>query len=117
MDGEILEIERGRFTRAPVVVAIVSRARSHPKIPLWGQQLSAGAVAMNLLISAEEAGFSAAWLTEWCAFDRRVLDALGLEPDERLVGSVHIDTPAVKREDRTDRTRPDLTSLITYYEG
>jgi len=115
IDRETIEVERGRFTRAPVVVAIVSRARSHPKIPVWEQQLSAGAVAMNLLISAEAAGFSAVWLTEWCAFDRRILDALGLEPDERLAGFVYIGTPALKREERSDRARPDLSAIISYY--
>jgi nitroreductase len=72
------------------VVAVISRARPHVKIPEWEQALSAGAVAMTLVIAAKAMGFSTSWLTEWYAFDRRILDALGLEPDERIAGFVHI---------------------------
>ena len=45
---------------------------------------------MNLVIAANAMGFGTSWLTEWYAFDRRVLDALGLAPDERIAGFVHI---------------------------
>ncbi len=49
------------------------------KIPDWEQVLSAGAVCMNLIVAANALGFRTAWLTEWMAYDRRVLDALGLD--------------------------------------
>ena len=42
------EAELSRFSRAPLVVAVVSRAAPHAKIPEWEQVLSAGAVCMNL---------------------------------------------------------------------
>src|SRR5437868_8327669 len=38
--------ERNRLARAPLVVAVVSRATPHVKIPEWEQVLSAGAAAM-----------------------------------------------------------------------
>lgn len=102
--------ERTRFTRAPLAVAVVSRARPHAKIPEWEQVLSAGAVALNLLHAAAAHGFGANWVTEWCAYDRRFLDHLGLAPDEKIAGFVHVGTPAGKPE---DRIRPDLDTLIT----
>ena len=40
-DADRLAIERGRFARAPLVVAVVSRAGPHVKIPVWEQELSA----------------------------------------------------------------------------
>jgi nitroreductase len=41
------------FGDAPLIVCVVSRADpAHPKIPLWEQQLSAGAVCLNLLHAA-----------------------------------------------------------------
>ena len=49
--------ERGRFARAPVVVAVVSRAAAHPKIPEWEQVLSAGAACQNLMLAAQAHGF------------------------------------------------------------
>jgi nitroreductase len=89
---------------------VVSRARPHPKIPEWEQILSAGAVCMNLLNAASAMGFGANWITEWYAYDRRVLDALGLEPHERIAGFVHIGSSS---EPRADRPRPSLSELVT----
>lgn len=111
-DADRIAVERNRFARAPLVVAVVSRARPHVKIPEWEQVLSAGAVCMNLLHGAAAMGFGATWITEWVAFDRRVLDALGLGPDERVAGFVHVGTPL---EPTVDRARPDLATIVTRF--
>ncbi len=102
--------ERGRLVRAPICVAVVSRAAPHPKIPEWEQILSAGAACQNLLLAAKAHGFGATWITEWVAFDRRVLDVLGLAPHERIAGFVHIGTPATVM---ADRPRPELADIVT----
>ncbi len=86
-DDKRLALEAGRLALAPLVIAVVSRAGPHVKIPDWEQVLSAGAVCMNLIVAANALGFRTAWLTEWMAYDRRVLDALGLDPAERLAAS------------------------------
>jgi nitroreductase len=109
-DAETLERERTRLSRAPLVIAVVSRAQPHVKIPEWEQILSAGAVCMNLLAGATALGFGAVWLTEWLAFDRRVLDALGLAPEERIAGFVHIGTA---QEKPAERARPALADIVT----
>src|SRR5579862_4039640 len=48
----LVEAELKRFSHAPLVVAVVSRAAPHVKIPEWEQILSAGAACMNLVIGA-----------------------------------------------------------------
>ena len=53
------------------------------KIPEWEQVLSAGAAATSLVFAAHALGFAASWLTEWYSYDRRVLDALGVAPEEK----------------------------------
>ena len=73
--------------RAPLVIAVVSRAGPHVKIPEWEQVLSAGAAAMSLVLAAHALGYGANWITEWYAYDRGVLDALGLAPHEPGVAS------------------------------
>src|SRR6478735_6794564 len=73
-----LAFERNRLARAPLVIAVVSRAAPHVKIPEWEQQLSAGAACMTLVIAAHALGFAASWITEWYAYDRAVLERLGL---------------------------------------
>jgi nitroreductase len=107
-----IEFERNRLTRAPLVVAVVSRAGPHVKIPEWEQQLSSGASAMSLVFAAHGLGYAASWITEWYAYDRKVLDAFGFAPYERIAGFVHIGTPAKPPE---DRARPDLGQIVSYY--
>lgn len=109
---EQIEFERNRLARAPLVIAVVSRAAPHVKIPEWEQQLSAGASAMNLVHAAHAMGFAASWITEWYAYDRRVLDALGVAANEKIAGFVHIGRPAKPPE---ERDRPKLDALVTRY--
>ena len=104
--------ERNRLARAPLVVAVVSRAAPHVKIPEWEQVLSAGAAAMNLVTAAHAIGYAATWITEWYAYDRRVLDALGLAASEKIAGFVHIGRAAKPPE---DRPRPPLSEIVTRF--
>jgi nitroreductase len=107
-----VEHERKRLARAPLVVAVVSRAAPHVKIPEWEQVLSAGAAATSLVIAAHALGFAASWLTEWFAYDRKLLDALGLAPNEKIAGFVHIGRPAKPTE---DRPRPPLDQIVSHF--
>jgi len=109
-----LRVERERFSRAPLVVGVVSRAAQHFKIPEWEQLMSAGAACMNLVVAANAMGFRTAWLTEWCAYDRRFCEAIGLSPSEKIAGFVYIGRPTVTIE---DRPRPLLADIVTQFEG
>src|SRR5437763_15734904 len=108
--AEQVEAERKRLARAPLVIAVVSRAGVHVKIPEWEQGLSSGAAAMSLVLAAHALGYAASWITEWYAYDRRVLAALGVKPEEKIAGFVHIGR-AAKPPD--DRPRPALDSIMT----
>ncbi|MCC5885048.1 MAG: nitroreductase [Gammaproteobacteria bacterium] len=88
------ELERGRLERAPVVLAVVSRVNPDHKIPVWEQQLSAGAVCQNLLLASHAMGFHAQWLTEWFSYDVTVARALNLSDHERIAGWIHIGSAA-----------------------
>ncbi len=111
--AEHIEAERMRLARAPLVIAVVSRAAPHVKIPEWEQVLSAGAVTMNLVLAVHALGYAAKWVTEWYAYDRRVVEALGLAAHERIVGFVHIGQPAAMPE---ERARPPLSDIVTRFE-
>lgn len=107
-----LELERRRLLQAPLVIAVVSRAAPHAKIPEWEQILSAGAVAMNLLVAANALGFAATWITEWYSYDPRVRARLGLAEAERLAGFVHIGRATAVVE---DRVRPVMADIVTRF--
>lgn len=109
-----LEMERQRFKRAPMVVAVVSSLKDTSRAPAWEQYLSAGAVCMNLIHAAHASGFSAQWLSEWFAYDAVILEKLGLEEGEEIAGFIHIGTPNVPT---TERPRPDLEAITTVWDG
>ena len=112
--AEQIDYEKKRLARAPLVIAVVSRAGTHVKIPEWEQVLSAGAAAMSLVLAAHALGYAANWITEWYAYDRGVLDALGLKEHERIAGFIHIGTAA---HAGVDRPRPPLAEITTRYGG
>ena len=107
-----VEEERGRFLRAPVVVAVISAAREQHKIPVWEQELSAGAVCQNLLIAATASGFVAQWVTEWYAYHPVVKERLGLKAGERIAGFIYIGTA---KEELEERPRPDMEKIVTVF--
>jgi nitroreductase len=107
-----IDVEKRRLTDAPLVIGVVSFTKPHPKVPRWEQELSAGASAMNIVTAATALGYGACWLTGWFAFDRDVLDRLGLQRDEKLVGFIHIGTPSKPSE---DRPRPALGDIVTRF--
>ncbi|MBL4537864.1 MAG: nitroreductase [Oceanicaulis sp.] len=110
--AERLELERTRFERAPLVIAVVSDTDETHKIPEWEQILSAGAVCQNLLIAAGAMGFGAQWLTEWYAYDKPMKAALGLLPGERVAGFIYVGTPQVDAAER-----PRKAPRVSRWEG
>jgi nitroreductase len=112
LDEAMRAEEQRRFARAPLVVAVVSRAAPHVRIPEWEQVLSAGAVCMNMIVAARALGFSATWLTEWPAYDARFRKGIGLAEHERVAGFIYIGKTTVAME---DRPRPPLTEIVTTF--
>jgi nitroreductase len=104
--------EAARFLRAPIVVAVISTPKDCVRgTPVWEQELSAGAVCMNLCLAAQAAGFGAQWLTEWYAYDDRIHAALNMEAEQKVAGFIYIGTPT---QPASPRTRPDLSDVVSY---
>ncbi|SRR5579862_254023 len=109
---ERLAMERARFLRAPVIVGVISRVREGIPIPVWEQELSAGAVCQTMLIAATAFGFVANWLTEWPAYNAKVAQRLGLQDGERIAGFVYIGKSAQPLD---ERVRPELDKIVTRF--
>ncbi len=110
--NESLEIESKRLQRASVVLAVISTPVEHPKIPNWEMILSSGAVCMNLLSCAQSLGYAAQWLTEWYAYNAKMLEYLGGRTGkDRISGFIYI---GHKIEEPNERRRPDPSKVISY---
>jgi nitroreductase len=101
-----------QFARqAPTLVVVLSSPVTASPIPLWEQELSAGAATMNLLHAAHALGFAAGWLTGWPTFSDAVRDGLGATP-ERIAGFVFIGTPSRPLD---ERPRPEPARIVSHW--
>ncbi|WP_333701468.1 nitroreductase [Sphingobium yanoikuyae] len=98
--------------QAPTLVVALSKPVAGSKIPVWEQELSAGAAIMNLLHATHALGFAGGWLTGWPSFNDDVRDAFG-SADERLAGFVFIGTPSRALE---ERPRPDYNDIVSTWD-
>lgn len=109
-----LEQERARFSRAPMVVGVVSCLKDNPKIPESEMRLSGGMAAFGLMIAANALGYATNMVTNWYSGLEEGRRILGLAPHERVVGFVHVGTHS---GDIPERPRPEVASLVSDYAG
>ena len=98
-----------KLTAAPVTILVISVPVPNAK-PVWEQQLSAGAVCMNLEHAAGAFGYSASWITDWYSYDPQGAGLFGVQEGETVAGFIHIGTLA---EPALERPRPDLSLKVT----
>jgi nitroreductase len=106
--------ELTRFSRAPLVIGVVSSPKENPKIPQWEMFLSGGMAALNLMIAANALGYATNMITNWYSGVEESRALLGLAPHERVVGFVHIGSFAGQT---LERPRPDVSTLYADYSG
>jgi len=107
-----LDTESKRLQRASIILAVLSTPVEHPKIPDWEMILSSGAVCMNLLSCAQSLGYAAQWLTEWYAYNDKMLEFLeGRKDKDKISGFIYI---GHKSEEPVERRRPDPAKVISY---
>ena len=94
-----------------LIVLLSSPVREH-KIPLWEQELSAGAAAMNLLTAAHAMGYVGGWITGWRAYSPMV-NAAFAAPGERIAGFIFLGSPGRELE---ERPRPDAAEIVRHWD-
>ncbi len=99
----------GKLRIPPLAVAVISSPVAG-NIPLWEQQLSAGAVCTTLLIAATAMGYGANWITDWYGFDAAALQVLGVREGEQVAGFIYLGSFG---EPPQERVRPDLDSIVS----
>ena len=101
-----------QFETGNLAVAVIECPVVSEKVPAIEQTYSAGAVCLALLNAALAAGWGANWLSGWPSHDRDFVEqGLGLTPDERVAGLVHIGT---EKATPPDRPRPDLKEKVQW---
>lgn len=81
-----------KLANPPLTILVISSPVHGHKVPVWEQELSAGAVCMNIEHGANALGYSASWITDWYSFDPAALALLGVKDGEKVAGFIHIGT-------------------------
>ena len=88
--ADMLQRERDKAMRAPVIVVVAATVQRGHKIPEVEQLVSAAAAAENIMLAANAQGFGAMWKTGAPAYDSQVKQTLGLAPDDDIVGFIYL---------------------------
>lgn len=112
LNEQRVQQEKARFSRAPVVIGVVSVPKAHERVPQWEQFLSGGNAAFGLVLAAHALGYGANWVSNWYAEDAPSLAFLGLSPEERVIGFVHIGSVDARIP---DRPRPEPSGVLSEF--
>jgi nitroreductase len=96
---------------APALLVLLSSPVESTKIPLWEQQLSCGAFAMNILHAAHAMDFVGGWITGWPTYNEDVRDLFGSAP-EKVAGFLYLGTSNIELE---ERPRPLLSNILSFW--
>jgi nitroreductase len=92
--ADMLQRERDKAMRAPVIVAVAAHLNKGHRIPEIEQLSAVAAAAQNLMLAAPAQGYGAMWKTGDAAYDPWVREQLGLAPDDEIIGFMYIGTRA-----------------------
>ena len=110
----VLDKERSRPLRAPVIVIVAATVQESQKIPAIEQIVSAGTAAQNILLAAHALGFGGFWRTGAPAYDEHIKTALGLERGHTIVGFLYLGTPI---ESAPPIARPSLAEVAVEWKA
>jgi nitroreductase len=99
--------------QAPTLLVLLSTPVEGVKIPVWEQQMSAGAVGMNLLHAAHAHGFVGSWLTGWAAYSPDVVAAFGARDGDTIVGYFFLGTAGAPL---SERPRPEYDDVVRAWD-
>jgi nitroreductase len=97
----LLNKERNKPLRSPVVIVVVAEPPKQPKVIEIENIEAVAAAVQNMLLTAEEMGLACMWRTGDAAYDPYVKQWLGLEAADHIVAFLYVGYPAIPRLKRT----------------
>ncbi|WP_417455779.1 nitroreductase [Kordiimonas sp.] len=108
---KVAEKMKGYATQGPVLVVAISSVREESTIPVWEQELSAGAACQNMITAATALGYASCWLTGWASYSPTVKAGLGLKANENIAGFIFFGNQA---DEPSERPRPEFDNHVTW---
>ena len=108
---ERIEKYRNAPFRAPLIVALVSTKKDHPKVPEMEQIISTGTAGQNIMLALSALGYGAIWRTGSFAFNNKISEKFGLNENQMIIGYIYIGTPMGKKKSLPEMNTNDYISI------
>ena len=105
--------ERKKAFRAPVVIAVISRA-GRDGVETTENYAACSAAVQNMLLTAHSFGLGAIWRTGPVAYHDHMRDFFGLEEGDSIVAYLYIGYPDMGER---PRRREDVSEKTTWHRG
>ena len=105
----IIEKERSKPLRAPVLIIAVAEHATQPNVLDIENIEAVAAAVQNMLLTAEELGLASVWRTGEAAYDPKVKQWLAIEPEDHIVAFIYIGFPAISVQERHPQSVADKT--------
>lgn len=112
----ILNKERNKLLRSPVVIVVAAERPRLPTVIEVENIAAAAAAVQNMLLTAEEMGLACMWRTGDAAYDAQVKKWLGLSPEEHIVAFVYVGYPAIPHLERHPTPVEEKTTWLGWNE-
>jgi nitroreductase len=105
--------ERKKTFRAPVVIAVVSKA-GRDEVETLENYAACAAAVQNMQLTAHSLGLATIWRTGSVAYHSHMRDFFGLEKDDAIVAYLYLGYPDMPE---TGRRREPAHSKTVWHEG
>jgi nitroreductase len=105
--------QRNKPLRSPLIVVVIASVRENPKVPDVEQILSAGCATQHIQLACSSLGYGSIWLTGDNSYDLFIYEALGLAPDERIIGFVYMGSYSGRSGPKVREPALDITQNWT----
>jgi nitroreductase len=106
----ILNKERNKPLRSPVVIVVAAESPHQPNVMEIENIEATAAAVQNMLLTAEEMELACMWRTGDAAYDPHVKQWLGLESGEHIIAFLYVGYPAIPRLERIPISFKDKTT-------
>jgi nitroreductase len=112
----ILNKERSKPLRSPVLIVVVAEHPHDPKIVDIENVAATAAAIQNMLLTAEEMGLAAMWRTGNAAYDPHVKKWLGLSAEDHIVAIIYLGFAAIPHQERHPTPAQAKTTWLDWEE-
>ncbi|MBV9227950.1 MAG: nitroreductase [Chloroflexi bacterium] len=112
----VLNKERNKPLRSPVVIAVVAEHPKQPNVVDIENVAATAAAVQNMLLAAEEMDLACMWRTGDAANDPRVKQWLDIAPEDHIVAFVYVGFPAIPRLERRPTSIEKKTAWLGWEE-